>query len=636
MKNKKNNKENKKSLLSFRTKAEVVLAVCLLIGIAVSSVMSGMITQTDKQTSTSDNDFIINFEDAWISALRNITHTWSINGTYADRWFNDSQDNIYSYIVNSNGNYWTATGANVQVAINDIGVDNQGTVWLPGTNTTVSSTITLLRNVTLDLGGGSLHAAADVNVIEMMPASRLKNGEIYTDAVADFSHAAIFLDGRNNFNVHQDTAGNKSGKHTDILHIDVIAGEQNGYGIHMLIPNTEGDHNIGFVNVEDYSSDGTNKSIFFDNQYSGSGQGGWINGNTFSNLQSCLDGWFIYVDGQMQDGTTELRTATSGNIFNNIMYQEHIDAIGAIYVEGYGNIFDNVIIWDWDNDEAGAPDDPSYDRNCSIYLSEVSKYTKVTGTYGISSTLNEGQYALTNSVSSMFNTTFRAIVLPSNAANRGINPGWSSSTGIGFYHSTSANPYTYWYGYVTGDADRYGAFVVDATGDWNFISEVGHIVLDPVVATKYVGINESSPTAELEIEGTGKITVDWTVDSDERIKQVIGLLPESAVRKFCENVSIYRYYKIENWEDENGNRIFGGITNSESLGIVAQELWNTANELFGEQYADLLVVKGNETELWTIRYSLVDLIFDRWCQILNNDIKDLEGRIAALESVIFG
>lgn len=51
-------------------------------------------------------------------------------------------------IMNSNGENWTATGANIQLAINDLG-DAGGQIWLPAANITVSSVINMDGNITI-------------------------------------------------------------------------------------------------------------------------------------------------------------------------------------------------------------------------------------------------------------------------------------------------------------------------------------------------------------------------------------------------------------------------------------------------------------------------------------------------------
>jgi len=67
------------------------------------------------------------------------------------RIISDSSDNSYTFIRNSNGNYWEPIDSNVQLAINDL--TSGGTVWLPSGTLTITSRIYLNSNVAL-VGGG--------------------------------------------------------------------------------------------------------------------------------------------------------------------------------------------------------------------------------------------------------------------------------------------------------------------------------------------------------------------------------------------------------------------------------------------------------------------------------------------------
>ena len=70
------------------------------------------------------------------------------------RTISDTGDDVTTFIRNSNGNYWTATAANLQTAIDDL--SNGGTIWLPG-------------NTTFDIDTGyyisSTHGYDNINII---------------------------------------------------------------------------------------------------------------------------------------------------------------------------------------------------------------------------------------------------------------------------------------------------------------------------------------------------------------------------------------------------------------------------------------------------------------------------------------
>jgi len=103
------------------------------------------------------------------------------------RTITDSSDTIETYIRNSNGNYWDATGANIQLAINDA---SGGWVEIPGdTNITITTHLTIPDNVWLRGGGNSsilyLEDGADDNIIENSDQTNGNTGIKITDLVLD-------------------------------------------------------------------------------------------------------------------------------------------------------------------------------------------------------------------------------------------------------------------------------------------------------------------------------------------------------------------------------------------------------------------------------------------------------------------
>jgi len=61
---------------------------------------------------------------------------------------NKSISNFEKFIWNSNGNYWEATGINIQVAIDDLG-EIGGTVWLPFGKIIINNRINLVNNLSI-------------------------------------------------------------------------------------------------------------------------------------------------------------------------------------------------------------------------------------------------------------------------------------------------------------------------------------------------------------------------------------------------------------------------------------------------------------------------------------------------------
>jgi hypothetical protein len=98
-------------MIRTRTKIEAVLAVAFLLVISISSVFA-------------------------------VTRTIS-----------DTGDTVDTYIRNSKGNYWTATGANIRTAIFDLNSTSGGTVWLPSGTLYVSVFTKLINHVAV-IGAG--------------------------------------------------------------------------------------------------------------------------------------------------------------------------------------------------------------------------------------------------------------------------------------------------------------------------------------------------------------------------------------------------------------------------------------------------------------------------------------------------
>ena len=74
---------------------------------------------------------------------------------FSVRTITNTGDNIDTFIRNSKGNYWTATGANIQTAIYDC-ANTSNTVWLPAGTITITASfgtptraLRMCNNITL-------------------------------------------------------------------------------------------------------------------------------------------------------------------------------------------------------------------------------------------------------------------------------------------------------------------------------------------------------------------------------------------------------------------------------------------------------------------------------------------------------
>jgi len=173
-----NNKSN------IKVKAGVLCIVWLLLAVLFSGfVLGGTVTNTDVSTTTTDSDMVINYQDGTIKFLSQ----FMVNGT-TPRRINDSYDNVDTLIRNSKGNYWAATGANIQLAIDDL--DN-GTVYFP--TDTFIITAKLTGNSDVDLigsGSGTIFKLGD----------SVDDDILYIDDISNMVISNIMFDGNNEGN----------------------------------------------------------------------------------------------------------------------------------------------------------------------------------------------------------------------------------------------------------------------------------------------------------------------------------------------------------------------------------------------------------------------------------------------------
>ena len=248
------------------------------------------------------------------------------------RTISNSGDNVVTFIRNSKGNCWEATGSNIQVAINDL--DGQGgTVWVPGGTTyTITNTIMIRRNIVLEAYSATLLVTANVNAIQMRPYSKLIGCIIDTSGYGrDYDKSAIYLDGVDQFNTWKtvtvydvqiksstmgwDYANNGSG-----IHIDCVSDEslKNCYSAHF--------QNMWIMNFK--------YGIYLESGKAGDVEGGACCGNIFDTITFHNCKYAIYLS--KLSGST----GTDGNIFSNYMIQPYAAwKVEDVHIEGDYNIF---------------------------------------------------------------------------------------------------------------------------------------------------------------------------------------------------------------------------------------------------------------------------------------------------------
>jgi len=103
------------------------------------------------------------------------------------RTITDSSDSVETYIRNSNGKYWPATGANLQTAINDL--TSGGTVYVPVGTIDLSSDLTINNKVWLKGSG------IGNTVLRQADGSTTHSGVIRCHSKNNFTISDLTIDG---------------------------------------------------------------------------------------------------------------------------------------------------------------------------------------------------------------------------------------------------------------------------------------------------------------------------------------------------------------------------------------------------------------------------------------------------------
>jgi len=257
------------------------------------------------------------------------------------RTMTDSMDNVDTFIRNSNGKYWEVTGSNIQAAINDLEMNvlyesrgaPHGTVWLPGNMTiTTSSTIRIKPHVTLDMGGCVLKPNGNFEVVNLTWGSIIQNGCINVSGVSNFNKDCIGLYGWNVINCRNHPP--------KILDMNLISAGQRGDGILFYTGGSEYYNYIQYVDVHNIKLSGLRIGVHINHTRAGS-DSAFINANIFTDIFGYDCKYFIYL--------YEVDFEAAGNIFHNAQCYCTANTECIIWNNGAGNIFDNIIAYNWDN-----------------------------------------------------------------------------------------------------------------------------------------------------------------------------------------------------------------------------------------------------------------------------------------------
>lgn len=281
----------------------------------------------------------------------------SLSPLFAVRTITSTNDNIYTKIRNSKGNYYDASAANIQNAIDDIGIvapiysgygGHRGVVLLPeNTTITVSSTITIKDYITLDLNGCELKPSGNFDVILLHRGARICNGIINVTGVGTFNHAAIrFLFTDMTF----------VGQTNNIDNMYLVSASQRGKAIYLNTSGTS-DGMLAFIFVNRIFIDDFEYGIYIN--HAATAGDNYINGNVFSNIYMNNTKYCIRI--------YQAKAEATENIFENIILNCSSDTEYLIWDGGNASQYDNVVALNWDND-SGARTSYNFTSANMMYL----------------------------------------------------------------------------------------------------------------------------------------------------------------------------------------------------------------------------------------------------------------------------
>jgi len=257
------------------------------------------------------------------------------------RTITDTSDNSVTFIRNSNGNYWEANGANIQIAIDNLGdlapPNNggyggpHGTVWLPGNTTlTITSTIIVKDYVTLDMCGCEIKPSGNIDVFLLHKGAQVRNGVVNVSGVGNYNSGVITLYALDGLNFKS---------HLPVIEdMIMVSSSQRGKAIYLSTSGTATQFTC-WVHFNNIQIEQFEYGIFI-NHAATSGDN-YINGNMFTNINIDDTKYCIKV--------YEAKAEASGNFFENIKCSCTSNTEYILWNNGHGNQFDNIQAFNWDN-----------------------------------------------------------------------------------------------------------------------------------------------------------------------------------------------------------------------------------------------------------------------------------------------
>lgn len=256
------------------------------------------------------------------------------------RIITDSNDNVATFIRNSNGNIWEVNEINLQAAIDDLNGD--GGYVKVGDDITLTSPIQLDGDhyCELDFENHKVTLSNDISfiIVESTSFATVKNVRVIltSDHTASVLHLRLPSGSGWSDKIRYNNFENIVIQNTGYWIPGVGYGEHNYTGIHLEI---KADSNFLCNTFRNIQMFGAGTGIYLECDH----ETGWGNGNYFED---------IWID-QFDTAIWFSLTADSNNGFNQNVFQ-HIKAQSATFsrygvrdISRNANHFDHVLMWDW-------------------------------------------------------------------------------------------------------------------------------------------------------------------------------------------------------------------------------------------------------------------------------------------------
>lgn len=470
-------------ILKFRTKIEAIAAVSMLILIAIGSAFAITVTITNNKTTVTSG-----------------THFYEGNYDF----ISGSHFNLTSKIYNTNGHIWNATGANLQLAINDLGTTG-GTVWC-GSDITLSSAITLKNYTTIDFCGNDVTLSANVTFINMTGGNfgdyiQNVNIRIPNYHCQDIIRLYIGPTG-----VWENRIWGNTFQNIKMINL----GSRTNYtGIHLYLHVETDPASIASLCMNRFSNiemSRTKKGILIESGDTWD----YMNDNNFDNIM--VYGCSYGVEFKIHALATGL--GLSDSTFNNVRIQINSwGKYGFANITGNYNHFTNCLVWDWSAVTAGVYEWCISSRGYGTYINAEYVTTTAYSDAGTDSWIycaNEGllKGKETLNLGSLFNLPYDYIIF-----NTGTGGAYCvaqrSSDGVIVKNSTYANSTV---NYLLGLSSCRSIFF--KRGTYNFSGYVGASGSRPI---SWIGEEKNSTVirvADTKSFAGGMIALDpeynWT------------------------------------------------------------------------------------------------------------------------------